>query len=81
MANLDMADWTAQAVAQAVLNSGKSRNQVAIESAIPERTFYRKLQTGGGGFTWDELSRIALVVGVRPATFTPPLFRDERLSA
>lgn len=79
MANIDVADWTAKAVAQAVLNSGKSRRQVATEAAIPERTFYRKLIVGG--FDWNELLRIAEAAGVHPSTFTPPPFEKERLAS
>lgn len=72
MANKDMADWTAKAVAQAVINSPKSALQVATEAAIADRTFYRKLKVGG--FDWDELLRIAEVLGIHPSTFTPPEF-------
>lgn len=72
MANTDPGDWTAKAVAQAVLASGKSRLQVATEALIPERTFYRKVQLGG--FDWSELLRIAEVTGVHPSQFTPPQF-------
>lgn len=79
MANTDIADWTAKAVAQAVINSGKSRLKVATEAAIPERTFYRKLIIGG--FDWDELYRISQVVGVHPSTFTPPQFQDRQVTA
>lgn len=74
MANTSAADWTAKAVAQAVVNSGKSRLQVATEAALPERTFYRRLKPGGGSFDWDELLRIAEVTGVHPSSFTPPQF-------
>lgn len=75
MANIDPADWTAKAVAQAVLASGKSKLQVATEAALPERTFYRKIRKGG--FNWDELLRIAEVTGVHPSSFTPPQFSQE----
>ena len=73
MANIEPGDWTAKAVAQAVLTSGKSQLQVATETAIPERTFYRKIKRGG--FDWDELLRIAEALGISPATFTPPQFQ------
>lgn len=77
MANKPMADWIAKAVAQAVLNSGKSPLQVATESAIPDRTFYRKIKPGSDGFNWDELLRIAEVTGVKPSAFTPPQFMED----
>lgn len=77
MALNNQAEWTASAVSRAVLNSGKSKLQVAQEAAIPERTFYRKLRDGGGGFDWDELLRIAEVTGVAPWTLTPPAFQKE----
>ena len=81
MANAGTADWTAKAVAQAVINSGKSRLQVATEAAIPDRTFYRKLTPAGGGFSWDELLRIAEVTGVHPSRFTPPAFQTTAKAA
>ena len=75
MAITEPGDWTAKAVAQAVLTSGKSQLQVATEAAIPDRTFYRKIKRGG--FDWDELLRIAEVTGVHPSTFTPPQFQEQ----
>ncbi|MST50595.1 hypothetical protein [Mobiluncus porci] len=77
MANTNVTQWTAKAVAQAVVNSGKSKRKVAIQAAIPERTFDRKLR-GGSDFTWDELLRVADVTGVNPSQFTPPIFQISR---
>ena len=75
MTNAAAPDRTANAVAQAAINSGKSRLQVVAEAAIPGHTFYRKLTSGGGGFNWDELLRIPEAAGVHPGTFTPSAFQ------
>lgn len=81
MRNNEITEWTAGAVAQAILNSGKSKNQVATETAIPYRTLDRKLRQGTD-FTLPELWKIAEVVGVSPSAFTPPIFqKPERLAA
>lgn len=81
MANKPMADWTAEAVAQAVRDSGKSFLQVATEATIPDRTFYRKTKPGSEGFDWDELLRIAEVTGKHPSAFTPPPFHETAKAA
>lgn len=80
MSNRDTTEWAAKTVAQAVLASGKSKNQVATESAIPYKTLDRKLR-GGSPFNWDELLRLAEVLGVHPSKFTPPAFRVKELVA
>lgn len=76
MANRDVTEWTAKTVAQAILNSGMSKHQVATETGIAYRTLDRKLH-GGSDFNWRDLLAIAEVLGVNPARFTPPQFIDE----
>ncbi len=75
MANKTPKDWTASAVAAAVHASHKTKEQVATESAIATRTFYRKLRGGDPPFNWDELLRISKTLGVHPSSFTPPMFK------
>lgn len=80
MSNRDVTEWTAQTVAQAVLNSGMSKNRVATETGIPYRTLDRKLR-GASDFTWRDLLAIAEVLGINPAKFTPPAFQYRTVAA
>lgn len=74
-------EWVAKTVAQAILNSGKSINEVATRTGISNSTLRRKLQGTVSAFDWLELLIIADVVGVHPSTFTPPAFQPKDLVA
>jgi hypothetical protein len=76
MTNQEITDWTARAVAQAILVSGKSKLAVSDATDIPRTSLHRKLK-GTGEFTMSELYRIAVFIGVHPHTFEPPVFRND----
>lgn len=74
-------EWVAKTVAQAILNSGLSLNEVANRSGIPYSTLNRKVKGVRGTFDWLELLSIAEATGVHPSTFTPPAFNSQKLAA
>lgn len=76
MANRDVTEWTAKTVAQAILNSGMNKHQVATQTGIAYRTLDRKLH-GGSDFNWRDLLVIAEVLGISPTQFTPPPFVEK----
>lgn len=60
---MDITRGTAQAVTEALKNSGKSQLSLSDESGIPRTTLLRRL-SGASPFTVAELQRIADVLGV-----------------
>ena len=74
-------EWIAKTVAQTILNSGLSLNEVANRSGIPYSTLNRKVKGTRGTFDWNELLAIAEAVNVRPSTFTPSAFRTQEAAA
>ena len=74
VSNQDLTEWIAKTVAQAILDSGASKLDVAEKAAIPYATLNRRLK-GGSDFSWRELLAISEVLGVSPSKFTPPPFR------
>lgn len=70
---VNVAKEVADRVAGCILRSGRSKASVARAVGIPMTTFNRKLD-GHTEFTFSDLARIALELGVRPSSFTPELF-------
>ena len=80
MSNTDLTEWIAKTVAQAILDSGASKLEVSEKTGIPYATLSRKIK-GTSDFTWRELLAIAEFLGLSPARFTPPAFRDKNQAA
>lgn len=72
--------WIATAVQDAILASGRTKRSLSDETGIPYPTLNRKL-AGKTEFSFRELLLIAEVLGVSPATFTPPAFSREVAAA
>jgi hypothetical protein len=70
MAHIDIAERTAQSVAQAIATKEVSVRSVSIGAAIPLTTLRRKLQCVGE-FTPSELFRIAQFLGMSFMDFIP----------
>ncbi|WP_442961569.1 helix-turn-helix domain-containing protein [Pseudoclavibacter sp. 13-3] len=68
-------ETVASAVLRALDASGMPKKTLSDRTGIPRATLYRKLG-GFGEFNFSELFVIAAVLGVEPAVFTPPVFRD-----
>ncbi|MDR1387128.1 MAG: helix-turn-helix domain-containing protein [Propionibacteriaceae bacterium] len=77
---VEVTDWTAKAVAQAILNSGKSQLRISEETGVPRPTLRRKLKAATA-FNWAELILLAEATGVHPSTFTPESFRKPKPTA
>lgn len=74
----EIREWTARAVQDAILASGRSKTSLSDETGIPYPTLNRKVG-GKTEFNFRELLLLADALGVSPATFTPPPFarRDQ----
>jgi transcriptional regulator with XRE-family HTH domain len=70
----------ARRVAKALLDSDKSKTQLARVTGIPYATLDRKLR-GVTDFSVVELLRVADALGITPASLVPPLFVLERVAA
>ena len=70
-------EWTADAVRQALADSGQSQRSVSEMSGIPYSTLRRKIR-GHGDFDFPELLTLAKALRVHPAVFTQPPYRTKR---
>ncbi|MFV0664827.1 hypothetical protein, partial [Denitromonas sp.] len=75
MNTVEMTDWTARTVTQAIKDAGMTVLEVSENCSLTRPTLIRKLR-GFTPFTFPELLEIAAVLRVHPSTFTPPLFRE-----
>ncbi len=80
MAHIDIAERTAQAVAQAIATREVSVSSLSTAASIPKTTLRRKLQ-GVGEFTPSELFRIAEALGTTFMELIPPELRDKNSEA
>ncbi|MDR2257026.1 MAG: helix-turn-helix domain-containing protein [Arthrobacter sp.] len=66
-------EWSAQAVQQAIEDSGMTKLAVSEASGIPYATLNRKL-AAKADFGFRDLMTLAETLGVHPSAFIPPMF-------